>query len=281
VYRWLAVAALIYGLMAAAALIAPRTMLTAAALDLAALGRDWREPGPPAAFYDFEAPGPPPLTRPPGSAGVVPGEGNNHVLRWEPPADAPFALLGLPLNAPDPPPAALALHLRSESPVRLIVGLREEDGSAYITEVPAGPDWRAHIIPLKDLRPAPRTDDENERLDVDQVTAMFIARGEPRGPRQQHRGREALPPPEQQPLVIELDDLGFAPPQAGGEEGFIPPPPPDDRRDGPPPARVNRHRGAASLRRRKSAGCRRPSKAGLPFRTAPTPPGRVPSCPAP
>jgi hypothetical protein len=235
VYKWLAVAALIYGLIAAAAIVAPRTMLTVAALDLAALGQDWRESGPPIPFYDFEAPGPLPLTRPEGSAEVVPVGGGNHVLRWEPPADVPLAFLGLPLSAPEPTTEALAVRLRSEPPAQLIVGLREEDGSAYITELPAGPDWQTHLIPLADMQPAPRTQDENGQLDVDQVTAVFIARGEPRGPRQRRRGREALPPPQQQPLVIELDDLGFAPPQAGGEEGFIPPPPPDGRHDGPPP----------------------------------------------
>lgn len=209
-WKWLAVAVLIYGLIAAGTIVAPRSMLLVSGMDLAALGQAWRDGNPPQ-FYDFEAPAPPPLTRPPASAQVVAAGEGNRIMRWEPPPDAPFALLGLPLAAPASPPAALAIRLRAEGLPRLAVGLREEDGSVYSIELPAGPDWQAHVIPLDRLRPGPRTVDENAQLDPEQVTAVFLAAVEPPRRQQRQRGREEGGRRGPPPPVVELDDFGFAP----------------------------------------------------------------------
>lgn len=237
-WKWLAVAALIYGLIAAAALVAPHSMLVVRAMDLQALGQAWHDLKPPP-NYDFEGTPPPALTRPASAADVVAVEDGNHIMRWEPPAAARFAFLGLPVHVPDPPPEALAVRLRTEGLPQVMVGLREEDGSAYIAQVQAGPEWERHVIPLADLHPAPRTEDENGRLDPDQVTALFVACGGPERelPRQTRRERirERRSGQAQPPAVVELDDFGFAPlPPPDALDRQMPEPPPDAEQPGPP-----------------------------------------------
>jgi hypothetical protein len=142
-------------------------------------------------LLDFEQPLPGIVTRPTGLAEIVALPDGNHVLHWSCDTGRELAAAVLPLRAADPGVKELRLRLRADRRTPVGISLREQDGSVYATERWAAPEWRELVIPLRDLRPAPRYPDENGRLDTDQVQALVLVhlgialgewRAENRGP---------------------------------------------------------------------------------------------------
>ena len=242
-WKWVAVSALIYGLLAMQIAGSPRMLKAQQALDLAALGQLLGGRPELPAFWDFESPGLPVITRPESPHELAVWPDGNHVLRWRPPSgDAPLYALALPLrHVPELPPE-LHIAIRAEGIQAVLIGLREDDGSVYGLPQPVSTEWRGHLLPCDRFKLILRTEDENAALDIDQVTSVVIAiaGGELRGrlERPGERRREEKP---EAPLVVELDDVGFR-----AQSTLKPPPavkpdagPPHDGKppNGPPPAK--------------------------------------------
>ncbi|MCB1218031.1 hypothetical protein KDL44_11600 [bacterium] len=127
-------------------------------------------------------------------------DGNESWLDWTPARGrAQLDLLGLMLR-PGPPDAnGLALELRGSYTGQVVIGVLERDGSNY-TVFPERleTDWTGYEIPLDVLTLGDDSEDENERLDVEQIEAVIIGyidlpeRGKEEGPR-----------------VISIDNLNF------------------------------------------------------------------------
>ncbi|MBN2081681.1 hypothetical protein JW859_05665 [bacterium] len=217
-WKWLAVAALIYGLLGAQAIISPRNLGMIHVLDLRELNRVWHEMPALPAHHDFTEPGPPPITWPEGPVDYIERASGNRALRWDPPAFGRQALLGLPVSIPDSQNAVLSISLRSDAEETVYVGVREDDGSVYLTELALTAQWQAHNLPLDQLKLSPQTTDENQALNPEQVTGLFIAVGNLAAERP---GRGARPVRDRlkarQHSAIEIDDFGFyAPDQRPG-----------------------------------------------------------------
>jgi hypothetical protein len=219
-WKWVALAALIYGMLAITAGISPRRAALGRMLDLAAVSDTWELPASMPAAYDFESPSPPPITRPPAHVEVVTQE-SNHVLRWIPPVESPLAVLGLPFSPPEAG-AAIELRLRTQqlpAEAMLTVGVHERDGSLYVVRQQPGPEWQRLTIQWESLALAPTSSDENKALDAAQIDAVFIAVHVPGelADRARERWREQRPPPPAErpkplapQMVIEIDDVAFS-----------------------------------------------------------------------
>jgi hypothetical protein len=68
------------------------------------------------------------------------------------------------------------LRARATQAIKLAVSLEEQDGSRYIalTDLPAGPEWRAIELPLSAFSITPDTVDENDRLDISQSKILGV-----------------------------------------------------------------------------------------------------------
>jgi hypothetical protein len=209
-WKWLAVASVLWGLFSLLTVLAPRSLALTAALDFQALGEAWQAEGPPPSLHDFEAHQLPPFTIPESRTELaVEGDGNRY-LCWNPPAGGPAAMLGLPIAPAADLSDALTLRIRSKGLQQLFVGVRERDGSIYTAPVEAKGDWREHKLPLRQLRLSPRTPDENDQLDPDQISGIIVAALQPAGPERPGRGPRKQQPPPGPPPVVELDDIGIA-----------------------------------------------------------------------
>ena len=211
-WRWLAAAALVYGLLGAQAIISPRNLGAIRVLDLHQLNQAWRENQPVPAYHDFSEPGLPPFMWSEAQLEIVKRGPGNRALKWLPPDFGRQALLGLPVQIPDPDTAVLSISLRGTDDTTVYVGVREDDGSVYLTELALTDKWQAHNLPLDRLRLSPQTTDENDELDPGQVTGLFVAVGDlaaqrPGRNRQPLRDRRGA----RNQAAIELDDFGFYP----------------------------------------------------------------------
>jgi hypothetical protein len=194
-WRWVGIACLIYGLSSLALLFAPRHGGPDRALSDFGAGPD---PNDLPSAINFEDSFPPPIVRPPSEAAVMVQSSGNHVLEWRlPPEGARLYSLALPL-VPPPGSSRLVLELGATRGQELRLGLREQDGSLYLTSRRAAMSSIERRIEFAELRLSGPTSDENGRLDPEQVTAAVVI--SPEAP--QWRGRPA-------PLVITLDNLRF------------------------------------------------------------------------
>lgn len=205
-WKWLAVASVLYGVFCMLAVLSPRSRALTAALDLQAMAQAWQSQGAPPLIHDFETHQPPPVTIPPALTELAVDKTGNRYLRWRPPPGPQAAVLGLPVRYDEAANAALILRVRAEGVEQLFVGVREGDGSVYATQLPADRRWQLHRLPLKRLMLSPRTEDENGQLDPTQINAIIVAAIRPPEPPERRRQHRDRPPPEQ---LIELDDVGF------------------------------------------------------------------------
>ncbi len=209
-WKWLAVASVLWGVFSLLTVLAPRSLALTAALDFQALGEAWRSEGPPPSMHDFETHQPPPFTIPESRTELaVEGDGNRYLV-WSLPAGGPAAMLGLPLAPAADLGDELALRVRSRGLEQLFVGVRERDGSIYTAPVEVNADWREQKLSLRRLKLSPRTPDENGELDPDQINGIIIAAVQPAGPERPGRGPRRPQPPPERPAVVELDDIGIA-----------------------------------------------------------------------
>lgn len=220
-WKWVALAALCYGMLALAAGISPHRAALVQMLDLSAVSDSWELPASMPAAYDFESPSPPPITRPPAQVEIVATHNNNHVLRWIPPVESPLAVLGLAFSPPETGAAIELMLLTKQLPagVVLAVGVHERDGSLYVARQQPAPEWQLLNVSWDSLALAPTSSDENKALDAAQIDAVFIAvhvLGElPDRARERWREQRPRPPAEQpkplkQQMVIEIDDVAFS-----------------------------------------------------------------------
>lgn len=209
-WKWLAVASVLWGIFSLLTVLAPRSMALTAALDFAALGEAWQAEGPPPSIHDFETHQPPPFTIPESRTELaVEGDGNRY-LRWSPPSGAPAALLGLPVAPAADQRDKLSLRVRSEGLEYLFVGVRERDGSIYTAPLEVKADWRELGLPLSRLKLSPRTPDENGQLDPSEINGIIVAAVPRPGPERPGRGPRGPQPPAGPPPIVELDDIGIA-----------------------------------------------------------------------
>ncbi len=175
-WKWLAVAALLYGLLAMGALFRPRQPVSPDEVaSLADLNQALSEMAPRhQPLIDFESQGPPPVTRPPAHADVKADNSGNHYLEWEyDTADGAMHSLGLPLAA-EGNPGFLSVEIKGTYSGTIIVGLREHDGSVYVASRELVRDERQLLeIPLAELQLSERTEDENSSLDLDAIAVLF------------------------------------------------------------------------------------------------------------
>lgn len=220
-WKWLAVAALVYGLLGLGVVLVPSPRAPSV------MAQDWQamlrsleqEPipgGPPGSglppvkpgmppspeppqVLDFEQPQPLFATRPGQQAEVAQQPDGNHFLRWKPaPGRERFAVLIVPWRPAKREASALTLRLRADHVTQVIIGLREGDGSVYSVERSTTLEWRELVLPLNELHLGPRYTDENGKLDLDQVQELIIV----------HFARwQEREPATAAPNTVELDDI--------------------------------------------------------------------------
>jgi len=221
-WKWLSAAALIYGLIAVAFVCSPRGVALARLMDIVTVSKAWQQhPDPVPPLHDFEQPIPPPHTIPESPTEVIEQPLGGHCMRWQPDANAPVNVFGLPIRQLHTDDDALQVAIRGKGLNFILIGVREQDGSLYGALRPVGTEWTRLVVPLATLSLAFKTTDENASLDPEQINSAFIAvlsrdavaeltREADRGLRQ--KLKEHLK--NQQPgdsLELELDDFGLIP----------------------------------------------------------------------
>jgi len=196
-WKWIAVAALIYGLVGLLVATAPPRP---AQVDIPF------EQLP--HVLDFEHPYPGALTIPRAHTEVVEVSPGQHALQWSfKPGKLQVHSLALPCAPPSPDVRELVLMVKADSELELHIGVIEEDRSLYATLRTAGSEPREIFVPLAELQPSERFSDENGQLDRDQIRHIVLA---------WHNPRPKDAPPQ---IEVWVDDVRFEP--------MAPPPPPD------------------------------------------------------
>jgi hypothetical protein len=183
-WKWLSIAALVYGLLGLWAIFGHARRLGTVPPDLPSVidfeNQEVRFMG-----GQFER------------AQVIAKPDGNHLLRWViHPAEKPLHMLGLHARMPEGANGQLSATWRASLPCRLYLGLVERDGSVYHTTQHAGPEARTVRLPVQEMLPSERSPDENRKLDLAQITGVvvvYINEGPPR------RGIAQI--------EIELDDI--------------------------------------------------------------------------
>ena len=107
---------------------------------------------------------------------VVVDDGENAWLEWTPDRNqARLDLLGLLIAAGRPGDNGLALRLNANYKGQVIIGVMESDGSSYMVFPERLPgDWTSYEFPLDTMELGDDSEDENGRLDPEQVDMVLI-----------------------------------------------------------------------------------------------------------
>jgi hypothetical protein len=182
-HRWLALGALIYGLLGLAAVLAPRPPAAQPAEALRGAEHDaagfeirpdttrpgWRAEAPAGksdqrplprllsadglpASLDFEAGVPPHRVHPDAFIDAQGDPGGSRFLSWRLHPQADMQQLRVPLASPPANADKLHLRLRLSEPARVFAGVVEADGRIFIQALEADSGWRDFSLPLTALQ---------------------------------------------------------------------------------------------------------------------------------
>lgn len=92
------------------------------------------------------------------------------------PSEAAFALIGATPIAPEGPARSLKFSFKTDEVSAILYGVNEEDGSSYqgYCYTPGG-EWHDVLVDLEELMLSEDTEDENGKLDPDQIRTVVVA----------------------------------------------------------------------------------------------------------
>lgn len=170
-WKWLAVAAVCYGLLSLLIMLASARQQGHPGMPPAASGDGWLAGGVVEGFSEFTGEL---HASPDGSARVVEAPDGNSVVRWHFDArQERVHALGIPLAAPAGA-RVLSVGVKAAQDTPLYIGVHESGGALYYSPVRAGSVPQRHSLPLAHLQASRLYPDSNGQLDVDQIDAVVL-----------------------------------------------------------------------------------------------------------